>query len=254
MSSLARFLQPLPAARRAYSSFFSSKPGGGRYFNSARPTKTVVAGGVAKKSNRGTRGAVESGSSAGETAGEAVQAAQGEDVSGPREEPSRSFSLYEASHPHPLIESRDFKLHQFFSLHRPLLLLSDPASILQTAPRTGPLHQTEGATAMNEAEARTPGAGSMETVTDADADAARQLTRALTLSQAGSAVAWENTLKRLGLDVNAQPDRIGSQREIRKVWRDIVMDSVKRKRRKKMKKHKRKKRRRLTRASRQRSS
>lgn len=78
----------------------------------------------------------------------------------------------------------------------------------------------------------------METVADADADAARQLTRALTLSQAGSAVAWENTLKRLGLDVNAQPDRIGSQREIRKVWRDIVMDSVKRKRRKKMKKHK----------------
>ncbi|KAK0503500.1 hypothetical protein EDD18DRAFT_1138100 [Armillaria luteobubalina] len=254
MSSLARFLQPLPAARRAYSSFFSSKPGGGRYFNSSRPTKTVVAGGVAKKSNRGTRGAVESGTLAGEAAGEAVQAPQREDVPGPREEPSRSFSLYEASHPHPLVESRDFKLHQFFSLHRPLLLLSDPASILQTAPRTGPLHQTEGATAMNEAEARSPGAGSMETVADTDADAARQLTRALTLSQAGSAVAWENTLKRLGLDVNAQPDRIGSQQEIRKVWRDIVMDSVKRKRRKKMKKHKRKKRRRLTRASRQRSS
>ncbi|KAK0463898.1 uncharacterized protein EV420DRAFT_1264536 [Desarmillaria tabescens] len=245
MSSLARFLQPLPAARRAYSSFFSSKPGGGRYFNSARPTKTVVAGSVAKKSNRGTRGAVESGSSAGEDTSttRTVSSSSGDGSSptsptGPREEPSRPFSLYESSHPHPMIESRDFKLHQFFSLHRPLLLLSDPASILQTAPRMGPLHPNEGVAAANGSEGRSPGAESMEAVADADADAARQLTRALTLSQAGSAVAWENTLKRLGLDVNAQPDRIGSQQEIRKVWRDIVMDSVKRKRRKKMKKHK----------------
>ncbi|KAG5720568.1 hypothetical protein E4T56_gene5768, partial [Termitomyces sp. T112] len=87
-----------------------------------------------------------------------------------------------------------------------------------------------------------------EATADADAAAARQLTRAITMSHAGAAVSWEQTLRRLGLDVDK--DRIEMQEKLDKEWREVLMDSTKRKRRKKMKKHKLKKRRKATRAQR----
>jgi hypothetical protein len=90
-------------------------------------------------------------------------------------------------------------------------------------------------------------------VVDADAEAARQLTRAVTMNTAGAAMAWESTLRRLGLDPDKEPERVGLQEQWDKEWNDVLMDSTKRKKRRKMRKHKLKKRRRLTRASRQRS-
>jgi len=85
---------------------------------------------------------------------------------------------------------------------------------------------------------------------DADAEAARQLTRALTMSKAGSTLAWENTLKHLGLDVSKEADRVNLQQQFDREWEEVLLDSTRRKRRKKMKKHKLKKRRRLTRSER----
>jgi hypothetical protein len=72
---------------------------------------------------------------------------------------------------------------------------------------------------------------------EADAEAARQLSRAMTMSHAGGTVAWEETLRKLGLDVEKQGDRVGLQERMDREY-EVVMDSVKRKRRKKMKKHK----------------
>ncbi|KAF8211935.1 hypothetical protein K438DRAFT_1219724 [Mycena galopus ATCC 62051] len=72
--------------------------------------------------------------------------------------------------------------------------------------------------------------------TDPDAEAARQLTRALTMTRAGATVSWENTLRRLGLDVDSAAQDLRAE-EWNQEWEDILADSVKRKRRKKMKKH-----------------
>lgn len=85
---------------------------------------------------------------------------------------------------------------------------------------------------------------------DADADTARQLTRALTMNIAGGVYDWENTLRELGLDLSLEPTRISTQEQMDRDWHEheALMDSTKRKRRKKMKKHKLKKRRRLNRA------
>jgi hypothetical protein len=73
---------------------------------------------------------------------------------------------------------------------------------------------------------------------DADAAAARQLTRALTINHAGATVAWEDTLRRLGLNVDQDTERAHMQQQWDREWQDVMMDSTKRKRRRKMKKHK----------------
>lgn len=81
--------------------------------------------------------------------------------------------------------------------------------------------------------------GSSEaSLVDTDAEAARQLTRALTMTKAGATVSWEETLKRLGLDVSKEAERVNLQEQFEKDWEDVMLDSTKRKRRKKMKKHK----------------
>jgi len=84
---------------------------------------------------------------------------------------------------------------------------------------------------------------------DADGEAARQLTRALSMTRIGATVAWESTLQRLGVDVEAAANDLRTT-EWNQEWEDILADSTKRKRRRKMKKHKLKKRRRMTRAER----
>lgn len=80
--------------------------------------------------------------------------------------------------------------------------------------------------------------GNADPFIDADAEAARQLTRALTMSKAGATVSWEDTLKKLGLDVSKDADRVNLREQFEREWEDVMMDSTKRKRRKKMKKHK----------------
>ena len=67
---------------------------------------------------------------------------------------------------------------------------------------------------------------------EADADAARQLARAVALHRAGAVASWNATLERLGLPTDADEAVMGAFEDA------VQMDSVKRKRRKKMKKHK----------------
>jgi len=76
-----------------------------------------------------------------------------------------------------------------------------------------------------------------ETSPEGDVETARQLTRALAMSKAGSMVEWEKTLRMLGLDPEMEPERVVMREQMEKDW-EVVMDSTKRKRRKKMKKHK----------------
>ncbi|KAJ8078972.1 hypothetical protein PM082_013256 [Marasmius tenuissimus] len=270
MSSLTRLLHTFPAPRsRAYSSFFSSKPGGGRYFNPSKPPKVVPP--ATKKSN--SKQAASS---------DAVDSISTSDTSSPSENPSnshqqvehdlrkadstvsptfsRSPPLTRSSIPisaHPVIGDKDFKLHEFFSLHRPLLLLPNPSSILASAPANG----TSIFSQSLPPSTGTPNATSSpyqriledippEVSYEADAETARNLTRAMTMSRLGSTVAWEATLQKLGLVTHTQAEQAELQERLQKEYRDVVMDSVKRKRRKKMKKHKLKKRRRATRSER----
>ncbi|KAH9952095.1 hypothetical protein B0H21DRAFT_13295 [Amylocystis lapponica] len=241
MSVLAQMLRPSPAsARRAYSVF--SKAGGGRYFNSAKPHKV---GPPTNKSKVDSSNASGDGSSSG-----AVK-----DQSSPQSAAPMAADgspLVETILPaqpstitvHPAINPHDLKLHQFFSLHRPLLLMSQPASSIFDAGPTSftwpPKSPSERANLGNSDEPP-------EASPEEDADAARQLARTMVVNRVGASLSWEDTLKRLGLDVTA-----GRAEEVSlaEAEFEIYMDSTKRKRRKKMKKHKLKKRRRLSRSQR----
>ena len=278
MSAFSRLPIPTFAARRAYSSFFSSKPGGGRYFNSAKPPKAVIPGSSTK--NNGNK-AVDSsdskvdgvqasaGSGGGNTTSgakapnqivnattdEATHSSKQSSSSPSSVSPSTSSggtasgasdaSAKSAGSPgqryshsqrqHPVVNAKDFKLHQFFSLHRPLLLLPTPSSILTPAPANidlSNLNSTSDA-AHSWLLDEFP-----EASMDADAAAARQLTRALTMNHAGATVIWEATLRRLGLNVDQDTERAIMQQQWSREWQEVMMDSTKRKRRKKMKKHK----------------
>ncbi|KAL1721159.1 hypothetical protein EV715DRAFT_271471 [Schizophyllum commune] len=213
MTSYVRLLQQLPASRRPYSSFFSGKPGGGRYFNSHKPattTKTVVA------------------RAANQTPADPAAVAASEAAAKAPEAPT--------PHPdaptHPLIGRKDFVLHSFFALHRPLLHLDDPAAVFRPAQQAEPQHQQQQEVGPSGRPMR-----GEDPIADAEADAdtARQLTRALTMHTLGAQAHWQAVMERLGLPVEAN---------------EVAMDSTKRKRKKKMKKHKLKKRRRLTRMAR----
>lgn len=78
----------------------------------------------------------------------------------------------------------------------------------------------------------------MDTSPEGDAETARQLSRALAVNKAGPTVAWEKALRKLGLDVEMEPERVVMREQMEKDWSEVMMDSTKRKRRKKMKKHK----------------
>ncbi|CAE6436569.1 unnamed protein product [Rhizoctonia solani] len=123
-------------------------------------------------------------------------------------------------HPSPVLAT--MHLHSFFSLDRPMLLLSQPTSrLFTTEPPKRSLTDDP-------------------TETDSDADAARNLSHALVMSRVQSAAIWADTLTRLGVPADPQDAEL------------VSMDSVKRKRRKKITKHKYKKRRKLQRSERRR--
>jgi len=266
MSAFARLLRS-PASRRTYSSFFSSKSGGGRYFNSAKSPKSATVG--LKNNTNGDpssevhKDGVQAGSAsqnAGASQNPITDAKSSQAVSGsasaddnPKTTPqtmglSNAFTeLSNSLMPQLHITPKDFKTHQFFSLHRPLLLISQPTSIFRPVP---PNHSIFDVLQPPAPETPSGFESTSEPSIDADAEAARQLTRALTMNKAGATVSWENTLKRLGLDVAQDADRVGLQQQFDKEWQDVMMDSTKRKRRKKMKKHKLKKRRKATRSER----
>ncbi|KAI0822855.1 hypothetical protein BC628DRAFT_1387966 [Trametes gibbosa] len=228
MSVLAHLLRPAAGARRAYSAF--SKPGGGRFFV---PTKHLKDAPSASKASGDTSN------------GEASTPPKDDagSISSHGTDHSMSASpLTMSSHLepiHPRVNPQDLKLHQFFSLHRPLLTLSQPpsslfethSSLFPVAPNPPP--ETTKYGNMEE---------SLEVSPEADADAARQLARAMVVNRIGASLAWEDTLKQLGLDLTTGRAEEVSQAEAEF---EVYMDSTKRKRRKKMKKHKLKKRRRV---------
>ncbi|KAF5373784.1 hypothetical protein D9758_000669 [Tetrapyrgos nigripes] len=256
MTSLARFIRT-PANRRTYSSFFSSKPGGGgRYFNPTKSNKSVPS---TIKKNDGDRHVAASPSCTADsvdTLSGSDSKMNGETGLGKERDVDASISQATFTQPplHSILDAKEFKLHQFFSVHRPLLLLSSPSSILASAPPSS-VFSFANPSRIAETEA-TPSNlldNPPETSPEGDTETARQLTYALTMNHAGAAAEWEMTLRRLGLDIDADADRVGLQERLDKEFQDVMMDSTKRKRKKKMKKHKLKKRRRLTRASRQRA-
>ena len=251
MSAFARLLH-FPASRRTYSSFFSSKSGGGRYFNSAKKSATV-----ALKNNTNVdpsetqKDGVQSGpvnQNAGASQNPIADAQPSQTASGsastdesPKTVTPETNAFAELSNNNSLmtqlfITPKDFKTHQFFSLHRPLLLISHPSSIFRPVPpNQSILDDLQSPMASQNPLGFDP---SSEPSVDADAEAARQLTRALTMNKAGATVSWEDTLKHLGLDVAQEADRVNLQQQFDKEWQEVMMDSTKRKRRKKMKKHK----------------
>lgn len=282
MSALGRLFHHLPATRRSYSSF-----GGGRYFNSSKPTKSPV---VTAKSKSDTSDSTPKDSST--KASSATKTAKSSNTtqatsnakptsdtvsSEPGHEAatrdtgatSPSSSAYLGGYPpnpyhnylspHPIVNPKDFKIHQFFSLHRPLLLISNPPSILTSAPTDAPLLRSSLLDSItqksdnNAADAdKLPPSpftslnldgtyGNSTTLgasVDEDAEAARQLHHAMTMNRVGSVASWEETLRVLGLDVSKDAERVQLREQWDKEWEEVMMDSVKRKRKKKMKKHK----------------
>ena len=249
MSAFARLLHA-PASHRTYSSFFFSKSGGGRYVNSARKSPTVTLKNntnadpseVQKESGSGNKNAgasqnpitdswqSSSGSASKDESSKTITSST-TDISNPFAELSNSLV------PQLIITPKDLQTHQFFSLHRPLLLISQPTSIFRPV---SPNYSILDALLPPPLAPQNPLGfdPALEPSIDADAEAARQLTRALTMNKAGATVSWENTLKLLGLDVAQEVDRVNLQQQFDKEWREVMMDSTKRKRRKKMKKHK----------------
>ena len=278
-----RVLRPLPTTRRAYSSFFSSKPGGGRFFNSAKPPKTVVNAGKSKPDNASTvndgtvngAGSAQNGSGIGSGSSK-LKTTAGEESSPARPSPcvtdtaaarrptqgshntpanptttapllsTSSLSPTSSSEQyifprHPVMSPDDYKLHQFFSLHRPLLLHAQPTSaIFESSPHS--LHLFAPPPPKGEIPLRPVHLGTLddppEASSEADAHAARQLARALVINRVGGAISWEDTLAKLGLDRNTEEGKVELAKEWAREWETIYADSVKRKRKKKMKKHK----------------
>ncbi|KAF9246446.1 hypothetical protein BU15DRAFT_85205 [Melanogaster broomeanus] len=278
MSLLSRLARPTPSVGRAYSSFFSSKPGGGRYFNSTKPPKPVLQPGRSKvETNGNSVSSPDSNSNSPPANGNGKVKAGGAEEISPSPSPSPPSSSPSkppnaASQPtpahtlsgsassvpltssppfsdrtlvpiHPSISSKEYKLHQFFSLHRPLLLLNQPASIIfDSADPSTPLISTSRADqASNQSRAaqfvniEDPPESSPE----ADADAARQLAHTLVMNRVGGS--------------RAQRAIWTLAKESAEQWVSIHADSTRRKRRKKMKKHNIDTHIQLTRASRQNS-
>jgi hypothetical protein len=270
-----RALQPIPTTRRAYSSFFSSKPGGGRFFNSTKPPKTLVNAAKSKPDNThaASDGAVSGAGSASGSGSSKLKTTAGEESSHERPPPAVTNGAATRDRPsqtshnastsstmtaplrltsppstssshifrHPLMSPEDYKLHQFFSLHRPLLLHAQPTSAIFEPPPQ-PLHLFVSPPSKGEVPRRPAHLGTLddppEPSAEADADTVRQLARALVVNRVGGTISWEDTLARLGFDGNAKERTAELAKEWARELDTIHADSVKRKRKKKMKKHK----------------
>lgn len=281
MSAFRRLFNTVPATRRQYS-VFSSKPGGGRYFNSAKANKTPVVAAKRKSDSSSsspkdpatttatapttqqdgtsssepqasrtvadTQASLSSSTTPPQPPAGAVQESDSRASQQAATPPEHSetidelFSSQSSLHAaHPMVSANDFKLHQFFSLHRPLLLLNNTQAMFTPGPSLDSVFgvkqaQPDAHAAPISVFEDYPADSSI----DADAVAARQLGRALAMSKIGARVSWEGTLTRLGLDPSKEPEQVVLQEQMDKDWEDvqILLDSTKRKRRKKMKKHK----------------
>lgn len=256
MSLLHRLARPTHPVGRAYSSFFSSKPGGGRHFISAKPPKPVLQHGRAKVDNTTATQESSATSPPPANASGVVKAATADEKQSskpaelhPQSSPaiplsstvSPYFSLSSNRPPiHPTLSSKEYKLHQFFSLHRPFLLLNQPTSaIFETADPSTPLFTSSEDQIDNDSQ---PPFATIdnppESSPDADADAARQLAHTLVMSRVAGAIAWQQVLSRLGLSAKYSENDMTLAKKTAQEWVTIHADSTRRKKRKKMKKHK----------------
>ncbi|KAI0345352.1 hypothetical protein BDW22DRAFT_1022353 [Trametopsis cervina] len=231
MPPLPSFIRPLPAVRRAYSVY--TKPGGGRFFNAAKQLAQT------NNSNKSEHDGSAAASTEPVTPGSIMEDADPKSANVPARADSktafasRTVGVNLTPLPvHPPVNPQDLKLHQFFSLYRPLLTISQPTSSIFES-TTSPFLYPPAADA--DAARRGIIDEPPEASPESDADAARVLARALVSSRVGAALSWQDTLRRLGLDESK-----GHAEEVQQaqVEFDMYMDSTRRKRRKKMKKHK----------------
>ena len=249
MSLLHRLARPTHPVGRAYSSFFSSKPGGGRHFVPAKAPKPVLQPGRAKADN--TPASESTATSPLANATGAVKAATADEKpfskpaeSQPQPSPlplSSTVSPYSSfpSPAHPTVSSKEYKLHQFFSLHRPLLLLNQPTSAIFEAPDPSTPLFTYSEDQVSDSRASFVTVDNPpESSPDADADAARQLAHTLVMNRVGGAITWQRALSRLGLSAKSLEYDMSLAKQTAQEWVTIHADSTRRKKRKKMKKHK----------------
>ncbi|KAG9010119.1 hypothetical protein FRB94_004373 [Tulasnella sp. JGI-2019a] len=243
---LPRLLPSFPPApyRRAYS-FFSSKPGGGRYFNPNKTTKvpasvTTKAPTTQPGSPKPTPAALEPASKQsspsvvgdGGVSSTSSSAVMEADLT-PR--PSLLDNPLSGFHPHPNLPT--LHLHNFFALDRPLLLLSQPPSALFESNRAFALSNNVASELSSASQSQAQDAfGQAMEDEENDVNAARLLARSLVMQRVSSTMDWSDVMVKLGLPDDAR----------------VELDSVKRKRKKKMTKHRYKKRRKLQRAERRR--
>ena len=241
-----RFLRPIqPSSRRAYSLF--SKPPGGRFFNSSKPPKVVPAA-SAKSPTR-----VEAGTPNNNSNSNDPQQASSSSPSPPDDPSAPPSPVPSASAPHspslpgftsaaptvlashPPLNASDLRLHQFFALHRPLVLSQPAAALFDTSSTLvlGPTN-TQVPPSTGAAPVPTTLDNPLETTPEADADTARLLARTLAMNAVNSSVSWDDTLRRLGL--NPAEGRAAENAALEGLA--VKLDSTQRKRRKKMKKHK----------------
>ncbi|KAF9227835.1 hypothetical protein BS17DRAFT_407646 [Gyrodon lividus] len=278
MSLFSRLARPTLSVGRPYSSFFSSKPGGGRYFNSAKPPKPVLQPGRGKVDNINNSVSSADGNPTSPPANgnSKVKAGGAEEISAsPSSAPSKPTATVPQSTPalslsgsasfpltyspsfsdriyvpiHPSLSAKEYKLHQFFSLHRPLLLLNQPTSVIfESADPSIPLFNSPADQVNNLSQAaQSPSIDDPpESSPEADADAARQLAHTLVMNRVGGTMAWQETLFQIGLSSEGSDGDMTLAKESAQEWVSIHADSTRRKKRKKMKKHKLKKRRRVS--------
>ena len=136
---------------------------------------------------------------------------------------------------HPPLNASDLRLHQFFALHRPLVLSQPAAALFDTSSTLvlGPTN-TQVPPSTGAAPVPTTLDNPLETTPEADADTARLLARTLAMNAVNSSVSWDDTLRRLGL--NPAEGRAAENAALEGLA--VKLDSTQRKRRKKMKKHK----------------
>jgi len=217
-------------------SFFSSRGNGARYFTgNGKP----VNGGGERVPESKTTGKVQQ--VEGQKPREIVAETTTEKTS--REPDIRPSVTMPPPPPHPILTARDLQIHQFFSLHRPLLTLYSPSPFL--------IPSTVFSTKTSVQQAA-PWEEDSDAEEDAQSDGtALALWHSLINSKLKSSIDFHSVLANLGSQ-ESRDMKQAVENEVLKVR--ISMDSTQRKRRKKMSKHKLKKRRRLERALRRQQS
>lgn len=232
MFRVGRLLPQSAAGRRSYS-VFSPKSGGGRYFNSTKPSSgKAITPSASNATVTPSNNSNNASTSAPSDTAPITEPSNSKQALGDVHTPNAlnqtgktGPSMMASFAPHPALSAMDLTLHRFFSQHRPCLLLNQPTnSLFESAPGFLTSAPTIPQAPLNTLD--DPPVASAE----ADADTARQLSRSLVMSRVQNVVEWETALARLGLEEVKEP--------IPPIPEEISMDSTKRKRRKKMKKHK----------------